>query len=218
MGGLKLRYWVSLDAGQAHDYSAAMVTRRVGEEIHATSLDRAPLRTPYPDIARAVVAKCRELEPVGIFGERAEIGLIVDAGGVGRAVSDLIRAEIRELGKRGPKIRFWPVTATAGGHTTLGGGTIRVPKRDLITAAVVAMQHGRLRIGDVPSAELLKRELTEYRARLTRTGRETFEGAGRNDDLVYALALACWAWSHTRQERREDRSRAPAGRPREHRF
>ncbi len=210
----ELRYWVSLDAGQAHDYSAALVSERVGDELHVTSLDRAPLRTPYPAIARAVVAKCRELEPVGAFGERRTIGLIADAGGVGRAVADLIRQEIRKLGQRGPRIRFWPVTATAGGETSIGAGTIRVPKRDLITAAVVAMQDGRLKIGDVPNAELLRAELTEYRSRLTRRGHETFEGGGRNDDLVYALlALACWAWDQTAPQRREDGCKGSRPRP-----
>ncbi|MDP9487935.1 MAG: hypothetical protein M3Q49_19450 [Actinomycetota bacterium] len=51
--------------------------------------------------------------------------------------------------------------------------------------------------------------MAEYRSKLTRRGYETFEGGGRNDDLVYALALSCWAWSQTRQERRDDSRAAP---------
>lgn len=208
--GRVMRYWTSLDCGQAHDYSAALVSERVGDELHVTSLDRAPLRTPYPAIARAVVQKCAELEPVGAFGERREIGLIVDAGGVGRAVADLIREEIQALPRsHEPKIKFWPVTATAGGRVTVAGGSINVPKRDLITAAVVALQHGTLKIGDVPNADKLKEELAEYRSKLTRRGYETFEGGGRNDDLVYALALACWAWSRTPQPPDDHRRAAP---------
>ncbi len=69
MGEL-MRYWTALDCGQAHDFSAALVSERVGDELHITSLDRAPLRTPYPTIARAVVQKCAELESPGVFGER----------------------------------------------------------------------------------------------------------------------------------------------------
>ena len=209
----RVRYWVSLDCGQSHDYSAAMVSQRVGEEIHVTSLSRAPLRTPYPTIAKAVLKKCCELEPVGAFGERRPVGLVVDAGGVGRAVADLIRQEIRSLPRsKSPKIRFLPVTATGGSHTRIGAGSINVPKKDLVSAAVVAMQQGILRIGDVENAGLLKAELQEYRSKLTKRGYETFEGAGRNDDLVYALALACWSWSHTRQiqpEGRQERRRRP---------
>jgi hypothetical protein len=186
-----------LDAGQAHDYSAALISKRVGDQLHVGSIDRAPLRTPYPAIARAVVRKCVELEPLGAFGERADIGLVLDAGGVGRAVRDLVREEIRKLGGNAPRIHFWPVSATGGGRVSVGGGFINVPKKDLITSAVIALQDGTLRIGDVENADLLRKELAEYRVKLTRKGNETFEGAGRNDDLVYSLALACWAWSHT---------------------
>lgn len=105
-------------------------------------------------------------------------------------------------------MKFWPVSATAGGTTTIGAGTINVPKRELILSAVITMQDGRLKIGDLPGADLLKQELAEYRAKLTRRGYEQFEAGGRNDDLVYALALACWGWSHTGPERPETAPRA----------
>jgi hypothetical protein len=177
-------------------------------EIHVGSISRAPLRTPYPKIAKAVVAKCCELEPVGAFGERPDIGLIIDAGGVGRAVRDLVREEIRKLGPAGPRIHFWPTSATSGGRVTISGGFINVPKKDLITSAVVALQDGTLRIGDVENADLLLKELAEYRVKLTKRGHETYEGAGRNDDLVYSLALATWAWSHTREEKKHERNRS----------
>jgi hypothetical protein len=177
-----------------------LVSERVGDHLHVGSIDRAPLRTPYPAIARAVVAKCVELEPSGAFGERRDIGLVIDAGGVGRAVRDLVRDEIRKLGPNAPRIHFWPIAATGGGRVSVGGGFINVPKKDLITSAVIALQDGTLKVGDVENADLLKRELAEYRVRLTRKGNETYEGAGRNDDLVYSLALATWAWSHTGRE------------------
>ncbi len=206
---MSMRYWVSLDCGQAHDYSAALVSERVTpigvengdqsphSEIHVGSISRAPLRTPYPKIAKAVVSKCCELEPVGAFGERPDIGLIIDAGGVGRAVRDLVGDEIRKLGPAAPRIHFWPVAATSGGRVSIGGGFINVPKKDLVTSAVVALQDGTLKIGDVENADVLRKELAEYRVKLTKRGNETYEGGGRNDDLVYSLALACWAWSHT---------------------
>lgn len=173
------------------------ITRPATEErLHITSLDRAPLRTSYNRIARAVVSKLCELEPVGAFGERAPVGLCVDAGGVGRAVCDMIRGELsrrRDI----PRVHLWPVTATGGGRVTRSGSFIGAPKRDLITAAVVAFQDGRLKIGDVPNADLLKTELAEYRMKLTARGHDTYEGAGRNDDLVFATCLAAWAWSFT---------------------
>jgi hypothetical protein len=166
------------------------------EQLHITSLDRAPLRTSYNRIARAVVSKLVELEPVGAFGERADIGLCVDAGGVGRAVVDMIRDELSNR-LQIPRVHLWPVTATGGNHVSRNGAFIGVPKRDLITAAVVAFQNGRLKIGDVPNAALLKTELAEYRIKMTARGHDTYEGAGRNDDLVFATCLAAWAWSFT---------------------
>lgn len=207
-----MRYWAALDCGQAHDYSAALVMERPegGDELHVTSLDRAPLRTPYPKIAAAVVKKTLELEPVGAFGERNDVGLIIDAGGVGRAVRDLVKAELDTAARSRPvpRVRFWPVAATGGGRVTIGGGFINVPKRDLVIAAVVALQDGRLKIGDVPNADLLKAELAEYRMKLTARGHDTYEGSGRNDDLVYACCLAAWAWSFTGGEK------VPAPQPR----
>lgn len=164
--------------------------------LHITSLDRAPLRTSYTRIAAGVVAKLIELTPVGGFGERDEIGLCVDAGGVGRAVLNIIQERLRSE-PRAPKVHLWPVTATGGGRVTRSGAFIGVPKRDLITSAVVAFQDGRLKIGSVPSAELLKTELAEYRMKLTARGHDTYEGAGKNDDLVFSMALAAWAWSYT---------------------
>lgn len=220
-----LRYWLGLDLGQSHDYSAACVMEGVdvptGEyetvlerdvvppyrlrlrrrevterQLHITSLDRAPLRTSYTRIAEAAVKKLCQLAPRGEFGEQDHIGLCVDAGGVGRAVLDIITERLRAE-PRAPRVHLWPTTATGGNRVTRQGGFIGVPKRDLVTAAVVALQDGRLKIGDVPNAGLLKAELTEYRMRMTAKGHDTYEGAGRNDDLVYATALAAWAWSYS---------------------
>lgn len=166
------------------------------ERLHITSLDRAPLRTSYTRIADGVVKKLIELTPFGGFGERDEIGLCVDAGGVGRAVLNIIEERLRGE-PRSPRVHLWPVTATGGGRVTRSGAFIGVPKRDLITAAVVAFQDGRLKIGDVPNADLLKTELAEYRMKMTARGHDQYEGIGRNDDLVFSMALAAWAWSYT---------------------
>lgn len=220
-----MRYWVSLDCGQAHDYSAACVTEGVdvptGEyetvqerdavppyrvrsrrrevterQLHITSLDRAPLRTSYNRIAAGVVRKVCELAPRGEFGEQDEIGLALDAGGVGRAVLDQIREKLRAEPKA-PRVHLWPITASGGNRITRSGPFITVPKYELVNTTVVALQDQRLKIGDVENAELLKTELAEYRMKLTTTGHAQYEGSGRNDDLCYAAMLGAWAWSYT---------------------
>lgn len=224
-----MRYWLGLDLGQSHDYSAACVMegldvatgseetvterdriwpyklrsrrREITErQLHITSLDRAPLRTSYNRVASATVKKLLELAPRGEFGEQDEIGLCVDAGGVGRAVLDIITEALRNEPKA-PRVHLWPVTATGGGRVTRQGPFIGVPKIELVNSAVVAFQDGRLKIGEVPNADLLKTELAEYRMKMTATGHATFEGAGRNDDLVFACCLASWAWSYSTERR-----------------
>ncbi len=58
------------------------------------------------------------------------------------------------------------------GHPS-NGGQYNVPKRDLLASVQVALEKGELRIA---------RELRAAGA----------ERAGKHDDLVIALALACW--------------------------
>jgi hypothetical protein len=70
-----------------------------------------------------------------------------------------------------------------------------VPKRDLITAVQVLLERDELRIArrirDVGSLvrELLDMQSTRMDSGRTRLGAD---GCGQHDDLVIALALACW--------------------------
>lgn len=203
-----MRYWVGLDLGQANDYSAVTVMQRVtpigadvqhaSHELHIPYLSRPPLRTSYERIAAGVVDRLHKLEPVGAFGERREIGLCVDATGVGRAVVDMLSAELsRRPG--GPRVHFWPVVVTGGNRVTRQGGYLAVPKRNLITAGVVALQSGRLKIGaNVENRDVLIQELRDYRLKINvRTGHDQYEPwrAGQHDDLLFSTCLAAWAWS-----------------------
>jgi hypothetical protein len=69
------------------------------------------------------------------------------------------------------------------------------PKRELVAQVQRLLQTGRLLI--VPTlgqAETLKRELLHFQVRVSLAAHETF-GAwreGQHDDLVLAVALACW--------------------------
>jgi hypothetical protein len=155
------------------------------------------LRTSYEKIAAGVVDRLHKLEPVGAFGERREIGLCVDATGVGRAVVDMLYGEIsRRPG--GPRIHFWPVVVTGGNRVTRQGSYLAVPKRNLITAGVVALQSGRLKIGaEVENRDVLIQELRDYRLKINVRGHDTYEPwrEGAHDDLLFSMCLAAWAWS-----------------------
>lgn len=117
--------------------------------------------------------------------------LVVDAGGVGRSVVDL-------MSERG--LRPACVTATGGDQVAGDWGDVRVPKRELVTAAQVALSAGLLRIAaDLPLAQALVDELVNYQVTISAAGHDSYEArSGAHDDLVYAVTQMVWAftWYH----------------------
>jgi hypothetical protein len=169
-------YFLGLDLGQKRDYSAVVVVERVDhrrafqgtefERLNVRYVERLPLGTPYP----VVVERMREIVQSGELA--GDCVLAVDATGVGAPVVDMLRAA--RLG-----CEVMAVTITGGGREH--GGS--VPKRDLMAGVEVLLEKGQLRIGRVREAARLGRELMAMR-----TGKD----GGEHDDLVIALALACW--------------------------
>ncbi|HOR01457.1 MAG TPA: hypothetical protein PLJ35_21810 [Anaerolineae bacterium] len=153
--------------------------KRLPEEYAGRLLERLPLGTPYP----AVIVRIKQLlaEP-----ELRGAALVVDATGVGRPVVDMLRqAGLRPL----------PVVITGGERATCQEGYYFVPKRDLVSAALVLLQDKRLGVAkELPLAGTLVSELLSFRVRITAAANDVY-GAwreGQHDDLVLALALACW--------------------------
>ena len=76
----------------------------------------------------------------------------------------------------------------------------RTPKRDLAGVVAVLLSGRRLRIAEsLSDAAILRAELEGFRARISLSGHDTYESAGgedwragSHDDLVLALAIACW--------------------------
>ena len=70
-----------------------------------------------------------------------------------------------------------------------------MPKRDLILGLQVLLQRGVLRIaaGLEHGPELVK-EMAAMQVKITLTGHEQYAvwREGTHDDLVFAVALACW--------------------------
>ena len=200
-----MRYWVGVDFGQANDYTALTIMERViprhdeghTTELHIPYLTRPPLRTSYEKIAAGIVDRLCKLEPVGAFGERRDIGLCVDATGVGRAVVDMLYEQLHAR-INVPNVHFWPVVVTGGNRVTRQGNYLAVPKRNLITAGVVALQSGRLKIGaNVENRDVLIQELRDYRLKINVRGHDQYEPwrDGAHDDLLFSMCLAAWAWS-----------------------
>lgn len=205
---------VGLDLGQATDFSALAVVEHVHvlppdvslglfahrldaqlreplrnvlppatPELHVRHLQRWELGTPYHAIVDDV---CALMATEALYGAR----LYFDRSGVGRAVGDMLYAAYY-AGRTGGSIPRG-ITITGGEKATPGGGR---PKRDLMTALQLPIQQGRFRIAQgVPLGDVLERELTGFKLRLSNSGGQSFD-IGRRDgeghgDLVIACALA----------------------------
>jgi hypothetical protein len=96
-----------------------------------------------------------------------------------------------ELGCR----RLWPVSITSGDLETYANGYYRVPKRDLIVGLQLLLQRRELQIAKgMKFGPVLAREMAEMRVKITPSGNEQYGvwREGEHDDLVLAVALACW--------------------------
>ncbi|HEX4134515.1 MAG TPA: hypothetical protein VHY84_07905 [Bryobacteraceae bacterium] len=190
-------FYLGLDLGQKEDHSAiAIVEKREQprgdsysqrrEQTRTTQLlvrraERVALGTPYPQVVEIV----REIAGGPALAGRC--ALVVDGTGVGAPVVDMLRAA-------GLGCEITAVTITGGERESRRG----VPKRDLMAVVQLALERGELRIARrMKNAGALVRELLDMR--MTATGGMGAEGYGEHDDLVIALALACW-----RARRREN--------------
>jgi hypothetical protein len=96
-----------------------------------------------------------------------------------------------ELGCR----RLWPVVITSGDLERHADGHYRVPKRDLIVGLQLLLQRKALQIAaGMQFGPVLAREMAEMRVKITPSGNEQYGvwREGEHDDLVLAVALACW--------------------------
>jgi hypothetical protein len=84
-----------------------------------------------------------------------------------------------------------------GGYATsydVCDGTFKVPKRDLVEAAQMALQNRRLEISAaLPDARVLVEELKSFRGTVSEVGHDRYGTREcEHDDLVLALSMAVW--------------------------
>ena len=140
-------------------------------------LQRMPLMTSYPQIAHHV----RRL----FMGLPSSTEVVLDATGLGAPVYDIfLAAGLSPIG----------VMITAGTAQSEDGRFLHVPKMLLISRLQALLHEGRLKIQkSLPEASVLMGELLDYRIQYTSAGHLTFNAReGRHDDLVLALAIACY--------------------------
>jgi hypothetical protein len=192
-----MNWFAGIDLGQKNDPTAiALLQRMVALRAHQSPLhslqlrhvERLPLGSPYP----RVVDRIREIvEHDELAGN---CSLAVDATGVGAPVVDMLRAARLNCD-------LFAVNITGGERQSRSGRTWNVPKRDLLATLQLALEHGQLKIApDLKLMVPLLREFTDFRSTTSSSGhvRLGADGSGEHDDLVIAIALACW-----RAQRRE---------------
>jgi hypothetical protein len=178
-----------LDLGQMQDHSALAVIEARGTpygrglegppmtQLDVRYLHRYELNTKYEDVAADVGRRLGKVP--------APSYLAVDETGVGRPVMELL-AHLKPHG----------ITITAGQAAALVAPMrAHVPKRDLVGAAQVALQNKILRIAkELPHAELLTRELLNFRAKISAEGHDTYSAWRErdHDDLVLAVSIGVW--------------------------
>jgi hypothetical protein len=183
--------------GQAQDYTAIAIVdridmpptakaRRMEYTYHLRYLHRPPLGTRYPDIVNHVL---------GLLGQTPltrQTPLIVDKTGVGSAVVDMFAAQ---------GVRPRAVTITGGSEANREDPyNLKVPKRELASTLVALYQGRRLKTAEgLELAPTLLNELVNFKVKINiATANETYEAwrESIHDDLVLAVALACWYGEH----------------------
>jgi hypothetical protein len=182
-------YISGLDLGQTNDPTALAVLEQTGagkeKSYGVRYLERFPLGTSYTAICALVAQRMKPLP-----GST----LAVDQTGVGRPVVDLLRGSKMNVSLR-------PITITAG-HTARRDEETRdwhVPKKDLVACLHVLFGSKRLKIlKSLPDAALLVKELDNFSTKITLAANEVYGPLreGQHDDLVLAVALACWVGEH----------------------
>jgi hypothetical protein len=208
---------VGVDLGQARDYTAITISERgyrlVDKPYNADTrdrrgqpttearqrvelqhrcryLERLPLGMPYPEQVKHIVDLTKRL------GGRPII--VADQTGVGRAVVDLLVAELNG-GIKGTDIRPTVVRIgiTGGSSVSRIPGGFNVPKVDLVGVPLVLMQNDRLHIAEgLELQPTLVRELLNFKKKINiSTSNATYESwrEGDHDDLVLSLAMGTWA-------------------------
>lgn len=185
---------LGVDIGQAHDFTALIIGEEARRDDGLHYLVRSIERTrgiPYPAIADRISEVMANLKQRSAQRKTSGEGgycleLLVDATGVGRPVVDLLR-------ERG--LHPISVVLTGGDNVTeQDGDRVSMAKSYLVSRLRVLLQSGRLELpttAQAIEADILVKELQDYRLDFTPAGNATFNArSGKHDDLVIAVGLS----------------------------
>lgn len=181
---------VGVDIGQKRDPTAFCVVELDERRLDRRSinhwivrhLERLPLGTSYPDVARRLSAVAD-----GIRQRSTRTPYFyVDATGIGEPIVELLRDETTRLG------RITPVYFTHGDQRSQEGRTIRLGKAYLVSRLQMLLQCQRLHLPRTAEAERLAEDLLTYEIEVDENANDRYGAfrVGMQDDLVTALGLA----------------------------
>lgn len=202
----------SLDLGQVNDYAALVIVEAKGttqkyqtdephpevrvmhtvdhyvETMPLVQLDvlhaeRFDLGTKYEMVARGVRGRIEKLPA------RGQKYFVLDKTGVGMAGIELF-THLSPIG-----IVFTAGNKEQGEQDAFGQWQFNVPKRNLVSAAQILLQNHVMKIAaEMPFASVLAKELTAFKMKISLAGHDSYEAWRErdHDDLVNALAMACW--------------------------
>ena len=182
-------FFIGLDLGQSRDYTALAILEKLeqlapGEAgelggravYHVRRLERTR-GTSYPEI----VDRIKE-----ILGKLEGASLVVDQTGVGAPVVDMFeQAGLKPTG----------IYIHGGDRVSNEKDTYRVPKRDLVGVLQVLLQNQRLKVAPGPLSDTLAKEMLNFKVKIDpATAHDSYSAwrEAEHDDLVLAVALACW--------------------------
>jgi hypothetical protein len=148
------------------------------------------------DVMRSEAPTSDEYDPSRHRVAKPKAELLVDKTGVGRGVTDTLK-------ERG--LKFTGIVIHGGETTHNTDGAYHVPKKDLVAALEVPFDKGTLKIAE--GLELwpaLREELQSFRRKQNpKTSHVSFEHwrDSDHDDLVLAVAMACWGATSRRARR-----------------
>lgn len=179
---------IGVDIGQKRDPTAVCVAeteeRRIDgrAEVHflIRHMERLPLGTPYPNVARRtgqIISKLKQKTG-------SEPRLYVDATGVGQPIVDLLD----ERGVRAVACYF----NHGDRRIEKSGNEIIIGKALLVSRLQALIQSQRLHLPGTPEAGVLFEELLNFEIRVDEKANDTYGAfrVGTHDDLVTALGLA----------------------------
>lgn len=176
--------------GQKHSPTAIAVSeieeRKVGgwyeNHFMVRHLERLPIGTPYPEVARRVQSIVWRIKN----RHKGTPILYLDATGIGAPVVDLFR-------KKPVQAKIVEVYFNHGDrHKEVAYLEVSLGKAFLVTRLQTLLQTNRVHLPESEEARILAEELMEYEVRVSEDANDKYEAfkVGTQDDLVTALGLA----------------------------